>query len=117
MENKFLYRSSLKAKNVPVYQMMGIVSEIILSKTLFKRNSDISDFINKVFDIEFKNYVMKSRTMILARTIRLISNSSDVEYQTYRKKLLTFIEEYYDNNSDNRNKNNHISVSKWVTRE
>lgn len=117
MENKFLYRSSLKSKDIPVYQMMGIVSELVLSKTVFKKNNDISDFIKKIFGIEFKDYVMKSRTMILARTVRLISTSSDIEYQVYRKKLLNFIEEYYDNSSENRSSSNRTSVSEWVTRE
>lgn len=96
--------------------MLGIVSEIILSKELFKRNTDISQFLMKVFDLSYKEYVMRSRTLILSRTVRHIYDSKDKNYQIFRKNLLNFIEEAYykDKKEDKKTKQN--SVSEWVTR-
>lgn len=116
MDNKFLYRSSLKNKNVPKFQIMGIASELILSKQVFPKNVDVSDFLKIVFNIEFKEYVMKSRTLILARIVRIINNSSDHEYQEFRKNLLNFVETYYESDLANKNSSK-SSVSKWVTGE
>ena len=95
MDNRFLYRSSLKSKDIPKFQMMGITSELILSKQVFPKNIEIT-FLNVVFNVEFKNYVMKSRTLILSRTVRVIEGCSENEYQNYRRKLLNFVEEYYE---------------------
>lgn len=39
---------------------------------------------------------MKSRTLILSRTVRVIEGCSENEYQNYRRKLLNFVEEYYE---------------------
>lgn len=117
MEKKFLYRSSLKDKNIPTFQMLGIVSEIILSKELFKKNTDISKFLMEVFDLSYKEYVMRSRTLILSRTVRHIYDSEDKNYQMFRKRLLNFIEKVYykDDTKDKKTKKN--SVSEWVTRD
>lgn len=114
MNNKFLYRSSLKSKDVPKYQIMGITSELILSKEIFVKNSDISTFLKSVFHLEYKEYVMRSRTLILSRTVRTIEKCSDVEYQEYRKKLLNFVEEYYTDEFKNRNTSKSVT-SRWVT--
>ena len=54
MDNRFLYRSSLKSKDIPKFQMMGITSELILSKQVFPKNIEITSFLNVVFNVEFK---------------------------------------------------------------
>lgn len=117
MENRFLYRSILKSKDIPSFQMMGIVSELILSKKVFSKNTEISIFLKLVFETEFKEYVMKSRTLILSRAIRVIDNCSDREYQLYRKGLLDFIEELYYSNEYKSKNISKSSISKWITDE
>ena len=52
MDNRFLYRSSLKSKDIPKFQMMGITSELILSKQVFLKYRNY--FLNVVFNVEFK---------------------------------------------------------------
>lgn len=116
MDNRFLYRSSLKSKDIPKFQMMGITSELILSKQVFPKNIEITSFFNVVFNVEFKNYVMKSRTLILSRTVRVIEGCSENEYQNYRRKLLNFVEEYYESEEVSKNISK-SSISKWVTGE
>ncbi|NST67556.1 hypothetical protein HRG75_08215 [Enterococcus faecalis] len=116
MDNRFLYRSSLKSKDIPKFQMMGITSELILSKQVFPKNIEITSFLNVVFNVEFKNYVMKSRTLILSRTVRVIEGCSENEYQNYRRKLLNFVEEYYESEEVSKYISK-SSISKWVTGE
>ncbi|MFW2901723.1 hypothetical protein ACN6J9_14315 [Carnobacterium maltaromaticum] len=111
-----MYRSSLKSKDIPKFQMMGITSELILSKQVFPKNTEISSFLKVVFNLEFKNYVMKSRTLILSRTVRAIERCSENEHQDYRRKLLNFVEEYYESEAVSKNASK-SSISKWVTGE
>ncbi|HII4232099.1 TPA: hypothetical protein ACY4LH_002878, partial [Enterococcus faecium 1,230,933] len=67
-KNLILYRNELKNKVLPKYKILGIVTEIILSKELFQKNVDLKPFLENVFGVSYKDYVMRSRTMILART-------------------------------------------------
>lgn len=116
MENKFLYRSILKNKDVPKLSLMGVVCELTLSKELFPKNLDIDYLLDTVFHVKFKEYVMKSRTTILARLVRIIDVSSDKEFQMYKRNLLKFIEQYYYMEQSD-SKNSKSPISKWVTKE
>ena len=53
MGNIYEYRSSLRNKEISLFLILGIVSEIILSKEFFKKNKDISLFLKIIFELEF----------------------------------------------------------------
>ena len=40
-----VYRSELNSKAISKYKILGILCELILSKELFKKNSDLSIFL------------------------------------------------------------------------
>lgn len=86
-----IYRNELKNTKVPKYKLIGIVTEIMLSKEIFKKNSEIGIFLKENFDINYKDYVMKSRTTMIAKTSRFIHNLESEEYIIYKKRLLTYI--------------------------
>ncbi|MFR8990612.1 MAG: hypothetical protein ACLVH9_05530 [Fusobacterium sp.] len=87
--NLILYRNELKNKSIYKYKIAGIVSELLFSKKIFSKNSDIKLFLKEVFELEFKEYVMKSRTLIVSHIIKLIYISE--EENDYKKNLLKFI--------------------------
>lgn len=92
MEELILYKNELKNKKPSRYKMIGIVSELILSNELFKKNKDISLFLYNVFGIEYKEYIMQSRTLIVARVVRHITKCSEKEYLYFKKNLYKFID-------------------------
>ena len=93
MYNKLvLYRNELKNKIVPKYKILGMVAEIILSKELFNKNQDLETFLLDVFNISYKKYVMRSRTSILARTIRLLNNADEVLFTHYKNNLNKYVQ-------------------------
>ncbi len=113
MENKFhIYQSELRSKNIPRYKVVGIVTEILLSKEVFPRNEDISAFLRNVFGISYKEYVLKSRTTILARCIRDIHTTEDKKFEQYRKKLLDYVKS--DNDVKPSSKKKQDSFHKWM---
>ncbi len=87
-DNLILFRNELKNRNVSNYKLIGIVTELIFSKEIFKKNSDISVFIQEIFDITLKDYILKSRTMIVAHTCRMIVKQNEFKN---KGKLLDFI--------------------------
>jgi hypothetical protein len=88
--NLVLFRNELKNKNVSKYKIIGIVTELILSKEVFKKNSDIASFIQEIFSVTMKDYILKSRTMIVAHICRIIVRQNEFKN---KDKLLYFISE------------------------
>ncbi|WP_027625746.1 hypothetical protein [Clostridium lundense] len=68
------------------YELYSILATIILSKEEFKNNKEISVFL-KSFNISFKEYVMKNRTIIMANTLRKIEKADLDTLQMYKKVL------------------------------
>lgn len=87
-----LYRNELKNNIVPRYKIIGIVVEIVLSKEIFRRNSDMVDFLTEILGMSVKGYVLKSRTLIVAHCSRLITKSEGKEYIELKKKLYKYID-------------------------
>lgn len=85
-----LFRNELKNKLIYKYKLLGILTQLIYSKKIFKKNSEISEFLNDVFGIMFKDYILKSRTNIVANLTKHILSSENKNDSI--KKLYTFIE-------------------------
>lgn len=87
--NLLLYRNELKIKSIPRYKIIGIVVELLYSKKIFSRNSEIAKFLNDVFSIEYRDYIFKSRTLIVAKTCRYIEDIESIA--SFQKKLYKFV--------------------------
>ncbi|WP_440114831.1 hypothetical protein [Paenibacillus sp. QZ-Y1] len=92
MNELIIYKNELKNSKPARYKVIGIVSTMLLSKELFKKNEEINDFLKYVFKIEYKEYVMASRTLIVARTVRLIETLDDKDYINSKKILYKYID-------------------------
>lgn len=92
MNELIIYKNELKNSHPARYKVIGIVSEVLLSKELFVKNEEIRDFLKFVMEVEYKEYVMASRTLIVARTVRIIDEFSDKEYLDCKKRLYKYID-------------------------
>lgn len=84
-----LFRNELKNKNVSRYKLIGIIAEVLFSKEIFPKNKDIIIFMKQVFGLELKGYILKSRTMVVSKVIKYMTNSPDANID--KKELLNFI--------------------------
>ncbi|KEI92421.1 hypothetical protein [Clostridium botulinum] len=90
-ENKFIIiriknLKSTDEEEVLKYEFYAIFSKLILSKEINKSNKDVVLFLNN-FNIKFKNYATRSRTIMLAKTLREI-NGSDIKRLKYIRSVL-----------------------------
>lgn len=93
IENNILvFKNELKNKIVSKYKLIGISSEVILSFEIFKKNTDLEEFIQDIFSFEFRPYVFKSRTLLVSRVIRIIENGSSTDVSKYKSNLYRFLE-------------------------
>lgn len=108
------------------YELYPIVVMLVIKKNYFKRNDDLIELL-KIFNLEFKDYVMKSRTLLLARILREIEKIKDVDdvVLNLKKILIKNINEEdrtVQNKGKNRDKKYLDSIiekysrnKKWVT--
>ena len=115
MSDAFEYRSSLKQKDIPKFIITGIMTELIFSDA-FKKENEISEFIDNVFRIETKNLVNETgknfKEKVVLKTINKINVSDEKEVEKFRKRLLKFVEKKFYNDEKVTKSNNNLS--KWV---
>ena len=92
-EKLILFRNELKNKMIYNYKLSGIVSELLFSKKIFSKNTEIKNFIKEIFNIELKNYILKSRISVEGKISKLIIESEEKENCNYKKNLSIFIDE------------------------
>lgn len=109
------YRTELKYKDILSYKIIGITTELILSKDIFKKNNDISRFLKIIFNISYKEYVMNSRTMIVARVSRLVYSLEKKDLDEIRKRLLDFVSSLINTTTENNvNTSQRKDLGKWI---
>lgn len=59
-------------------ELYSIITDVFLSKEYFTKNSDIVNFIDEI-DLQYANYLFKSRTLLLARILRDINKADKDE--------------------------------------
>lgn len=69
-------------------KLFGVLTNIMLSNVLIKRNQDFIGFTHDFFNVVFNDYVYKSRTLLLARCLRLIDNYEPDQIDLLIEKLL-----------------------------
>ncbi|EGO9396949.1 hypothetical protein IGJ40_001673 [Enterococcus sp. DIV0418] len=86
----FATKSETKSIDIMRINLYGLISAVILSKTIFKRNSEISVFLELV-NITVKDYVMKSRTLLLSRIIRDIEKMDADQLKKIQKETVNYL--------------------------
>lgn len=113
--NLVIYRNELKGRNVPKYKFIGIISELILSKEIFNKNSELIDFVEVVFSVRFRPYVFKSRTILIAKITRIVYDCDDsYVYENIRKSLYNFTSKKIDILKENKSIIEKNTFDGWI---
>lgn len=77
------------------------------------RKGEIDKFLKELLEVEFKSYVLRSRTLIVAKTCKLIDNMDS--YSNYQKKLHKFVCEKIEQlQKDNDLKEQKNEFDRWI---
>lgn len=68
------------------YEFCGALTEILYMKKAFRYNRDIADIIYNVYGIEFKKYVISSRSLLIGKFLKEIINN---KYDNYKTKKIS----------------------------
>ena len=107
-------------------QLYGLYTYILLNRNMFKRNSDLKNFIEPLFekinvyytkDIQFKDYVYKSRSLVIARFIRIIEKSNnDVRNELILNAETLLLDEQKNDGQVNKKRKRKNTVDDLLTR-
>lgn len=75
------------------FKIYAIYIEMLLNHDLFHHNDDIKPFCKKL-NLSFKDYVFRSRTLLVSRIIRLIEKSDAQSLILYKSVANSLIESY-----------------------
>lgn len=123
MVNEFeLIFDKLKDSKVSVIDLLGCYGMLILSKSIFKKNKEITNFINNIFEIELPLYVTKSRTLMIAKILRVIYADKDdrnkldsiVKDTISKLEEINKTEEIAKNSNNKKQHNENDKLEKWL---
>lgn len=107
-------------------QLYELYTYILLNRNMFKRNSDLKNFIEPLFekinvyytkDIQFKDYVYKSRSLVIARFIRIIEKSNnDVRNELILNAETLLLDEQKNDGQVNKKRKRKNTVDDLLTR-
>lgn len=85
LQSKINEISSKSNSAILRYNLYSLYTALLLNKSLFKHNDNIRPFLEKL-NLNFKDYVYRSRTLLLSRVLRKIEVATDEQL------ILFFIE-------------------------
>ena len=105
--NTILEYAKLPPSQISFETFQGIIILAILDTKLFPRNSDLPVFIEKVFELNLKDYVYASRTLIIARVIRKLEKLKKDEIHNLKVNFFEYFQALA-------NINNESDLLKWL---
>ena len=105
--NTILEYAKLPPSQISFETFQGIIILTILDTKLFPRNSDLPVFIEKVFELNLKDYVYASRTLIIARVIRKLEKLKKDEIHNLKVNFFEYFQALA-------NINNESDLLKWL---
>lgn len=108
---KIRYIRGLKDEELIRLESFSVIVSFMLSKEAFKVNSELKEFMNEL-GMECKPYLVKSRTAMLAKTVRVFEKSEKQQLFYYmdivNKRIAELPEEEKTVQVNKKNKKNYM---------
>lgn len=82
----------VKKGNIDLKMFIGLNTLLIFSMEIFKKNSEIEDFLHSVYGIKFRPYVFRSRTVVVAKISRFIKDFDGKQINKHLKEIGLYFE-------------------------
>ncbi|WP_064553341.1 hypothetical protein, partial [Buttiauxella noackiae] len=71
---------------------IGFLSQLFFSHEIFKTNNELYVFLKQVFKVEFKQYIISSRTLMFSRLAKhIVTNHSKGDLITIKNNIINTI--------------------------
>ena len=110
---KIKYIEGLKDEELVRMESYSVLVSFILSKEEFKINAELKEFMEEL-GIECKLYLLKSRTAMLARAVRIFQKADITDVRKFIDKIKNRIKSEEHEQSDNTTKKSKENYMKKV---
>jgi hypothetical protein len=94
--------------------IIALLAIIIYEKDIFLKNKDIKEFITKVFNITYLDYVIESRTSIFSRISKDVYSMNENKIQEVMISLMNFFNIEKSKSKKKKNENDKLDI--WLKR-
>lgn len=123
-QNKHIdyFHGYLSKKDLNVVDLIGAITVLIITKDILKKNSEVKEFIKCVLNVNFPEYVVKSRTLMAARVGRLLIELDAGQILRIAENVIEYLGKVsIEKNQDkelkpkrNKKKNENEKLEKWL---
>ncbi|EOS34108.1 hypothetical protein C808_05328 [Lachnospiraceae bacterium M18-1] len=123
-QNKHIdyFHGYLSKKDLNVVDLIGAITVLIITKDIFTKNSEVKEFIKCVLNVNFPEYVVKSRTLMAARVGRLLIELDAGQILRIAENVIEYLGKVsIEKNQDkelkpkrNKKKNENEKLEKWL---
>ncbi|MGP0152634.1 hypothetical protein [Pantoea ananatis] len=123
MDN-YLKKIIFRASHVALTKdsILGITIMLVLSKDFLPTNKHAAEFIKQIFGINFLDYAVRSRTLMVAKLARKINDMDESELRSVISLLVIMAREHLTSEEEvedlkkvkNKKKNAIKNLSKWI---
>lgn len=110
-------------KRIDKETFIGFYISIAMNKQVFASNNEAGFFLNDTLNILLPNYVMKSRTLMVARACRILLSADEIAFEKFIKNTLVYLSKFDEGISLPTNKsikttnikgNSSSNMKKWI---
>lgn len=117
-----LIKDRLMKRQMDILDVIGVLCVLIISRNYIKSNSEVEEMIEELLKQKLPAYVVKSRTLMAARTCKILLNSETLDTMKIQQKLheilktseTPLLEEYKKNEKKSRKENENTKLEKWL---
>lgn len=112
MKNETIRRYQLQSSRNKTDLLPAVLAVIIFTKEFFKSNKELKKFTGICLQIEYKEYLFKSRTLLYSRVIKDFFLDENKK-KFLRKQIDHFFDELAPEQSTRNKKNEQDVIEKW----
>lgn len=88
-----MIKVKLYSNSLDIFELIGLYGMILFSKEIFKKNSQVADFVNQTMNLNLAKYIIRSRTMITAKVIRKLIDYDINEQKSLHNNCIVYFKE------------------------
>ena len=104
--SKILEYSKIPPSNISKETFLGILTRTILDKDIFGKNNELKIFLEDLLECEIKDYLIKSRSLVLAHTLKKTDKLDNKNLHNLKAIYFIYFRKKY-------NIKNNETISKW----
>ena len=117
-----LIKDRLMKRQIDILDAISVLCVFIISRKYLKTNAEVGEIIEEILKEKLPGYVVKSRTLMAARTCKILLSSETLDLVKIQQKMreilkkseTPFLEDSRKNGKKSQKENENTKLEKWL---